>query len=154
MVNKVITAILIIFSISSLFLPYQEYKSMWADFDASGSLVNSDFIADDSFTQNKTISGYELIIPVIPVVLITIGNIFLGFIRTKSSKTITIILNGLSVLFILYLYLPIGSPAEATPNSLFRPPIPMIRIGYYILLVTSIASFVYSLLKMKEKNGK
>jgi hypothetical protein len=150
MVNKVMTTILIIFSISSLFLPFQEYKSMWADFEPSGSLVNSDFIDDDSFTQNKTISGYELIIPIIPVVLITIGNIFLGFIRTKSSKTISITLIGLSVLFTLYLYLPIGSPVEATPNSLFRPPIPMIGIGYYILLVTSIVSFVYSLLRFKR----
>lgn len=150
MINKLISAILIIFSIGSLFLPYQEFKSMWADFDVSGSLVTSDFIDDDSFPQNKTISGYQLLIPIIPVVLTTVGNIFLGFIRTKSSKTISFALIGLSVLFILYLYLPIGSPVKATQNSLFRPPIPMIGIGYYILLVTSIVSFVYSLLKLKR----
>ncbi len=149
MVNKMLAAILIVFSICSLFLPYQEYKSMWADFNPSGRLVDSNIITEDSFSKNNSISGYELITPIIPAVLIIIGNIFLGFVSIKSSKTISTALHGLSVLITLYLYLALGSPAETTPNSLFRPPIPIIGIGYYILLVTSVVSLVYSLLKFK-----
>lgn len=150
MLKKVITSILIILSISSLFLPYQEYKSMWADFDVSGSLVNSNFSVDDSFTQNKTNSGYELITPIIPVTLFILGNIFLGFIQTNSSKIVSIVLISLSVLLIIYLHPSIGSPVDAAPNTLFRPPVPIVGTGYYLLLSTATVSFFYSILNFKR----
>lgn len=143
MLNKVIHTILVLIAVSSLLLPFQEYKSIWADFNPSGSLASSEFTAN----QNKTIAGYELILPILTVVFIAIANIFSAFVKSKSRKTIALILSGLSFLLVAYLYLPLGSPAQASSNVLFRPPVPMIGIGYYVLLITSIVNFVYTMLK-------
>ena len=123
---------------------------MWADFDVSGTLLNSDSSVNDSFNQNDTISGYELILPIIAVILISIGNTLFGFVSTKVSKTIATTLIGFSALFVIYLYLHLGSPATAKPNSLFRPPVPMIGTGYYVLLISAVVSFVYALITFKR----
>ena len=136
--------ILIGIALLSLFLPYQEFKSLWADFDTSGLL---NFIEDDSFTKNKVIRGYELVLPIIPVGMIAIGNGFSGFAKNISGKITGMILIGAGALFTLYLYLPLRSAARALPNSLSRPPVPIIGVGYYLLLITAILSIVFSVIK-------
>lgn len=143
MFSKITTVVLISLALISLFLPYQEFESMWTDFDASGFLSS----VDDSFTKNRVNTGYELIVPIIPVALLTIGNCLSGFSKIPSINTIGIILISISSVFTIHLFFALSTPADPQPYSLTRPPTPIIGIGYYLLLPVAVFSIILSVLK-------
>ena len=153
MLQKTLSIVLILLAVISLFLPFQEFRDIWADFDPAGNLINDRSFWDDLFSGRNQNSGLSLILPVLPVVLLIVGNIYSSFFL-KTRKLLGIILTGISFVITLYLYLPLGSTAEPNPHSMFRPPVPEIGIGYYLLLIVSILSFLLSFIQLKKVSRK
>src|SRR3989338_2754502 len=117
MIKKISLTILAILAVISLFLPYQEFKSMWADFDNSGLL---NLIGESSIAKNNVNTGYQLIFPIFPVALIVIGNLLSVFTQTNSIRMVSIVLISAGLLVAFYLYFPLKSTLETLPNSLSR----------------------------------
>jgi hypothetical protein len=144
MTAKIIRVVLSALAIASLLLSFQEFESMWKNFNAEGFLK-------DNVSQNTVIRGYELIIPIIPVLILVIGNMIPVFIKSKWSRIANICLTSVGLVFVLYLYTFLSTSAEPVPFSLSRPPQPIVGLGYYLLLFVSIFSVTSSLIKRKKQ---
>lgn len=153
MLQKTLSIVLILLAVISLFLPFQEFRDIWADFDPSGNLNNDRSFWDHFFSGRNQNSGLELMLPVLPVLLLIIGNIYSTFFL-KTRKFVGVILTGIGFGITLYLYIELRTSAEPIPNSMFRPPVPEIGIGYYLLLIVTLISFVLSFIQLRRVSRK
>lgn len=145
--NKVIVIILISTACISLILPFQEFESMWNGFvfDPAGNIL------EEGVNTNHIILGYELVFPIVPVILLILGSIFSGIVKNDYGKTVGLVFGCLNLLITIYLFFLVANPVEARPYTITRPPVPIIGIGSYILLFTSIAALVYAVLRFSHK---
>jgi cytochrome c oxidase subunit IV len=143
MTAKIIRIVLSAIAIASLFLSFQQFENMWANFDAAGFLK-------DNETHYRVVRGYELIIPIIPVLILVMGNMIPVFVKAKWSRIANICLTSVGLVFVLYLYTLLSTSAEPAPFSHFLPPQPIVGLGYYLLLLVGIFSVASSLVKRKK----
>ena len=146
MLKKVIYTLIVFIACLSLLLPFQEYKSMWADFDPSGLLSG----LDPNFNANRVNKGYELILPYFSIILLSIGAFFTFVYKATNSKKIGVVIGVINLLFVLYLYIALVSPAERMPNSVTSPPLPMIGTGYFVLLFAAVVGAVLEVVMKKR----
>lgn len=144
--NKTLLVLSACLACLSLIFPFREFESLWADFNASGG-----FLESSDHNDNHIIKGYELAFPYIAIGLLIIGNLFSSFTNSTSAKTVGLILGNVNIIFTAYLYFYLRSPAEALPNSMSLPPVPIVGYGYFILLLIVLATVIYSSLKFNKK---
>lgn len=129
----------------SMFLPFQEFKSMWAEFEAT-----LDGFVELNVPGNPVNRGYELLLPVLSVLLVGVAVFFSGFSKSQSASVVGLVFTSMNLLFVLLIYIPLITPATPEPFSLSRPPEPMIGPGYFLLLAGSFALFVSSVITIRR----
>ena len=144
MVQKISFLLLFAAICISMVLPFQEFESMWADFNVSGFFNMNQ-------PENHKIRGYELILPLLSILFTGLTLFLSGFGKTKNSRIAGFVFSVINMVFVIYMFSALITPATAVANSMFRPPTPLLGSGFFLLLISSTLILITSLVVMTKK---